>query len=429
MDISEKEYQSMYDQCYRGSAKINIASHFGEYKKIIDRSSFHKHYEKDNKAEIIKLLGNEIDEEKFDLLAYYCNIDKLTVDGELEKMNKSTFEFCKDPYDPSIVDNVQLETVKYSKQRNQLKSHQVHLKYRSEKPIRYDPVPLQRASPVLVPESDILVFIRVYVPFTSRYKQSVGALGKLSLNFVIVMHGSQTLDKLRDQIICPSDYAISTEASEIPIRSKTKNAKDVYKSGFFFIEDTFYNDFRDPLNKDNSKVIIEWAQTRNLGPYKTAKMEETTVASIAMRFGYPWVYQHQGDCEHLITFSDVRFVNASDELNSECYPKIVRIKPRPNRYCMTCGIYSVAWVTTSNNRLPHNPCLFCDSCFKSYNYVKGKKIGSFKAYPYPYDVDLLQPQLNDYDRMYDTQENSENTVLTEASADSCASTEDLKNDC
>jgi hypothetical protein len=61
---------------------------------------------------------------------------------------------------------------------------------------------------------------------------------------------------------------------------------------------------------------------------------------------------------------------------------------------MTCGIYSVNWVTTSNNRLPHNPCLFCDSCFKSYNYIKGKKIGSFKAYPYPFDSDLLEPNIN-----------------------------------
>ena len=61
---------------------------------------------------------------------------------------------------------------------------------------------------------------------------------------------------------------------------------------------------------------------------------------------------------------------------------------------MTCGIYSVSWVTTSTDRLPHNPCLFCDSCFKSYNYIKGKKVGCFKAYPYPYDSDLLHPQLN-----------------------------------
>ena len=79
--------------------------------------------------------------------------------------------------------------------------------------------------PTLIPESDILVFIRVYVPFTSRHKQSSGALGKLSINFVIAMHGSQTLDKLRDTITCVSDHSISIETSSTPSRHKTENAK------------------------------------------------------------------------------------------------------------------------------------------------------------------------------------------------------------
>lgn len=81
---------------------------------------------------------------------------------------------------------------------------------------------------VAKPESDILVFVRVYVPFTSRHKQSTGALGKLSVNTVIAVHGSQTLDKLRDQINCISDYSISTEMSKTPTRMNTPNAKVFY---------------------------------------------------------------------------------------------------------------------------------------------------------------------------------------------------------
>lgn len=77
----------------------------------------------------------------------------------------------------------------------------------------------------LSPETDILVFVRVYVPFTSRHKQSTGALGKLSLDCVIALHGSQTLDKLRDKIICVSDYSVSVDMSDVPVRKKTRNAK------------------------------------------------------------------------------------------------------------------------------------------------------------------------------------------------------------
>jgi hypothetical protein len=88
----------------------------------------------------------------------------------------------------------------------------------------------------LIPEDDILIFIRVYVPFTSRQKQSTGALGKLSVNSVIVMYGSQTLDKLRDQISCVSDHSISTETSKVPFRYKTENAKVCRAHGTKFIQ-------------------------------------------------------------------------------------------------------------------------------------------------------------------------------------------------
>ncbi|XP_003425540.1 snRNA-activating protein complex subunit 3 isoform X1 [Nasonia vitripennis] len=397
---TENPSRGIYDQCYKGSSLVNINSKFDEYRNIIATSKFHKHYEHNDSSFITN--ASNVSEEMYELLNSHCSIDHLTVDGELNKMSKSSYEWCKDPADPSILDSIQLKTVKNTMRRNQLKNHQVHAKYRSEKPIIYKPSALPHSNGSLTPEKDILVFVRVYVPFTSRHKQSTGALGKLCLDSVIALYGSQTLDKLRDKIMCISDYSVSVDLSDAPVRKKTQNAKEVYKSGFFFIEDTFYNDCRDPNNKDNSQTIREWAESRNFGTYKVAKMEDTKIESLTLRFGFPWVYQHQGDCEHLISFSDARLVNATEELNKDCYPRIVRIKPRPNRYCMTCGIYSVTWVTTRNSRLPHNPCLFCDSCFKSYNYIKGTKIGSFQAFPYPYDNDLLQPNHAESMRMKPT---------------------------
>ena len=82
--------------------------------------------------------------------------------------------------------------------------------------------------------------------------------------------------------------------------------QDVYKSGFIFIEDTFYNDFRHHSNLDYSHVIRKWADTHGLGPFKTALMEKTKFEDLTVRMGYPYVYQHQGNCEHLIVFSDAR---------------------------------------------------------------------------------------------------------------------------
>lgn len=46
---------------------------------------------------------------------------------------------------------------------------------------------------------------------------------------------------------------------------------------------------------DYSEVIREWAShpKRQLGPFTTAKMEETTIEDLTVRFGYPYVYMHQ----------------------------------------------------------------------------------------------------------------------------------------
>lgn len=58
--------------------------------------------------------------------------------------------------------------------------------------------------------------------------------------------------------------------------------------------------------KDYSAVIREWAQNRGIGHLKTARMEVTRFADLTISLGYPYVYQHQGNCEHLIIFADAR---------------------------------------------------------------------------------------------------------------------------
>lgn len=78
----------------------------------------------------------------------------------------------------------------------------------------------------------------------------------------------------------------------------------------FFIGDTFYCDFRDTLNKDYGEVIDQWAQKNpqmNLGPFKHKAMEQTVIADLEFRLGYPYVFMHLGSCEHLITFVDARY--------------------------------------------------------------------------------------------------------------------------
>ncbi|KAK0088437.1 hypothetical protein PV325_011966, partial [Microctonus aethiopoides] len=122
-------------------------------------------------------------------------------------------------------------------------------------------------------------------------------------------------------------------------------------------------------SKNNSEPIINWAKTRKLGPFHTEKMEDVRVDSLTVRFGYPWVFQHQGNCEHLITFSDARLVNCNDHSAVANYPRIFRARPVKNAYCLMCIERPIHWIVIGNDRLPHDPCHFCHQCFIRYNYI------------------------------------------------------------
>ncbi|XP_051156337.1 snRNA-activating protein complex subunit 3 [Leptopilina boulardi] len=381
--------KGFYDHLYNSSQKINLNDYFQEYASL--KKNFYSGEQPRTQKSILETMGVTIDEEELIMLKEYCSIDNLTVPDEVEVSRHHRSLYKEIIEGSSIPAGIPLQTLKDLKNTAKYtKATWRATKYRSEISIKYDDAD-KSDQQIASPGEEVLVYIRVYAPFKHRsYNKSSAQLIKVSLSNMLVILGSQTLADVRDKISCLCDLSIATDVSKKPVLKAGPSAKEVYKSGFFFIEGTFYNDMRGPENKDNSLVIREWATARNIGSFDTALMEETRIDSLKVKFGFPWVYQHQGNCEHLIVFGDARLLNLNDDLAVSSYPRIHRIKPYINRYCMTCGIFSVRWITTDNERLPHDPCFFCESCFKSYNYIQGEKIGSFSAYPYPFHAELIE---------------------------------------
>ncbi|PIO31532.1 hypothetical protein AB205_0055050 [Aquarana catesbeiana] len=97
------------------------------------------------------------------------------------------------------------------------------------------------------------------------------------------------------------------------------------------------------------RTIVEWAESRDrgYGKFQVAKMEDYTFNDLNIKIGFPYLYSHQGDCEHIVTITDIR------------------------------------WVTKSDSFAPDDPCFFCDVCFKMLHYdSEGNKLGDFLAYAY-----------------------------------------------
>lgn len=60
-----------------------------------------------------------------------------------------------------------------------------------------------------------------------------------------------------------------------------------------------------------NRQIIEWAKdpTRGVGPFYSQLMEQTHFVDLNARLGQAYCYVHQGDCEHIMIFTDLRLVD------------------------------------------------------------------------------------------------------------------------
>ncbi|XP_008550348.1 snRNA-activating protein complex subunit 3 isoform X1 [Microplitis demolitor] len=354
------------------SAKLNIAEYFSQYQGANEQLRTTIPMSKEKLAELYESIS--IDqlgiEEESAVTGHRRVTPKLEAKKITNDTNLQTLAKLKDKYMDYLP-----------------KVFRPSLKYQSELIVNYnDPI---TSGAKAVPGKDLIIFLRVYDPFDYFKKEHPQRRQRISLMHVIGVLGCQTLADLRDKIHCISDTSVTLESSNNPHEYTEVSNKELYKSSFFYIENTFYNDMRDPQNHDNSLPIREWAEKRNLGPFKTEKMEDVRIDSLVVKFGYPWVYQHQGNCEHLIVFSDARFVARDDDLAIANYPRVYRAKPSKQPSCMICERI-VQWITFDSDRVPHDSFFFCDKCFLSFNYKDNKKIGNFKAYRYPYDTELMK---------------------------------------
>ncbi|XP_077989484.1 snRNA-activating protein complex subunit 3-like [Glandiceps talaboti] len=230
----------------------------------------------------------------------------------------------------------------------------------------------------MLTEPDVLLSVVFFHPLV---KHSRAVIDK-----EILILGQQCLMDLKEKILCVSDLSVPGDFSEAPDLPQDNKAQDNFKSSFFYIENVFYNDMSHPLCRDLSIPIKEWAKERKRGwpmSFTTQKMEETTLNELNIKLGKPYLYCHQGDCEHVIAFSDLRLLHADDCHDLSQYPLVTRKLQYQRLICRVCKLFTSKWVTEEDSHAPEDPCFFCDKCFRMLHYDQnGCKIGHFRAYPF-----------------------------------------------
>ncbi|XP_053788290.1 snRNA-activating protein complex subunit 3 isoform X1 [Vidua chalybeata] len=231
----------------------------------------------------------------------------------------------------------------------------------------------------LIEEGELLLTLNIFYPVIFQKHKD-----HKPYQTVLVL-GSQKLTELRDSISCVSDLQIGGEFSCQPDQAPEHISKDLYKSAFFYFEGIFYNDKRYPECRDLSRIIIEWSESHDRGyeNLQSVKMEDYVFNDLSLKIGFPYLYCHQGNCEHIIIITDIRLIHHDDCLDRNLYPLLVKKHWLCTRKCFVCKMYTARWVTNRDSLAPEDPCFFCDVCFRMLHYdAEGNKLGEFLAYPY-----------------------------------------------
>ncbi|XP_062161552.1 snRNA-activating protein complex subunit-like isoform X2 [Alnus glutinosa] len=220
--------------------------------------------------------------------------------------------------------------------------------------------------------------------------------------------GQQSLTELRDKIYCLTDQVMQKAGQHDP-------------SGYFLVEDVFYNDLRDPSAIDYSKPIFDWLRNSRadalkkweciitgelpqkqkaivgddvtglqLPQFKAVNMhrnDRIQFCDLGFRLGAGYLYCHQGDCKHTIIIRDMRLVHPEDVQNRAAYPIVVfQLKFRVQK-CDVCNIHRAAKVTVDDKLAPENPCYFCRDCYFLLHYGKDESLlySDFSVYDYQHD--------------------------------------------
>jgi len=201
----------------------------------------------------------------------------------------------------------------------------------------------------------------------------------------LLVLGSQFLTDLRDNICCLTDKLMNVAGQHD-------------HSGYFLIEDTFYNNMRLRSATDYSKPILDWLQNSsdevaekwdaitsgvlkkrqkdllrglnisNVPEFKSERMQTTRFSDLQFRPGAGYLYCHQGSCKHTIVIRDMRLIHQEDSQNQADYPlQTFQLQKRLQK-CSVCQIYPATKMTVDDKWALNNPCYFCIKCYYLLHY-------------------------------------------------------------
>ncbi|KAF9303253.1 small nuclear RNA activating complex, polypeptide 3 [Mortierella antarctica] len=146
---------------------------------------------------------------------------------------------------------------------------------------------------------------------------------------------------------------------------------------------------------DYSQVILDWIQEiperKNDPAFQNLQkgyMHDTKMRDLAIRLDHPYLFVHQGSCEHIFMVKSMRLLNKErDDMNRANYPRLM-FKSKPSTHmCKMCLVNRAQFVTLDDRLAGESPCYFCQQCYYAFHYdIKGNLLyDDFRVFPYVHE--------------------------------------------
>ncbi|OZJ02290.1 hypothetical protein BZG36_05346 [Bifiguratus adelaidae] len=230
----------------------------------------------------------------------------------------------------------------------------------------------------------------------SLYQEAKSYVSQPSLLQELQVLGSQKLTTLRDAIDCLQDFLAHGANQLRPVKINSRRKK--MSNSYFFIENCFYVDRRaegivGANFCDYSETIVNWQKSideeRGLKhtSFTKADMDAVAFEDLTLRINHPYLFTHQGDCNHLMLVKNIRMVNKHDVQELTAYPRAT-FRARSNRAkCHFCQIYPAEKVTFDDRLAGETPAFYCSHCYAPFHYDGDGKLVYDDYHVYPYTIE------------------------------------------
>ncbi|KGG52121.1 hypothetical protein DI09_208p40 [Mitosporidium daphniae] len=273
----------------------------------------------------------------------------------------------------------------------------------------------------LTPGSDLLIFASLWQSVISCPHEMCSDSTHKKDSFVcpkvaqeVILTNKNSLFEFKTQIYCygnsiyedAAKTIVDPESSLVPLNlpkdpNDTSGVKFTKLPSFFFIEDTFFIDYtcNDSSCSDPVSSIIAWLKNRQkmsdskfyIPPGSppqnlTVKdMSSICFENISFQLDKLYLFFHNGNCEHLFTFNELRLVHQYHLSKTRSYPYSLFYQKIKRRKCRLCEVYFAKYITFNDLLAPEVPCFWCERCYLDFHIdptTKQEYYTDFKLYRY-----------------------------------------------